>query len=155
MKFGQMRHRVVLMKRKGTVRNSMNEEVPAYEVYHPGLNLLVVYEDNDEQGVVYWRTKGEGNAEVVKDRSGRAYAHVLEKSEYAYWAEVKPTTGREYEEMQKIRAETTYNVHMRFLPGITHDMFILHHGKKLHIESILDIEERHKELTVVCSEVQR
>lgn len=155
MQFGQMRHRVILMKRKGTTRNSMNEEVPAYEVYHPGLKLLVVYEDNDEQGVVYWRTQEEGNAEVVKDRAGKAYAHVLEQSEYAYWAYVKPTTGREYEEMQKIRAETTYNVNMRFIPGITHDMFIMHHGKKLSIESVLDLEERHKELMIVCAEVER
>lgn len=141
------------MKRKGTVRNSMNEEVPTYEIYHPGLKPLVAYEDSDEQGVVYWRAEGEGNVEIFKTSITSAY--VLEKSEYAYWAEVKPTTGREYEEMQKIRAETTYNVHMRFLPGITNDMFILHNNKKLNIESILDIGERHKELTIVCSEVQR
>lgn len=141
------------MKRKGTVRNSMNEEVPTYEVYHPGLSPLVAYEDSDEQGVVYWKTEGEGNAKIVK--TDIISAHVLEKSEYAYWADVKPTTGREYEEMQKIRAETTYSVYMRFLPGITHDMFILHHNKKLNIESILDIGERHKELIIVCSEVQR
>lgn len=155
MYFGKMRHRIVLMKKKGTTRNSMNEEVPAYEVYHPGLKLLVVYEDSNEQGAVFWRTKDEGNAEIVTDRNGRPYAHKLEESEWAYWAEVKPTTGREYEEAQKIRAETTYNVYMRYLPGLTYDMFITYNGKTLKIESIIDVEERHKIINLVCSEVLR
>ena len=132
----------------------MSEEVPIYEIYHPGLNLIVVYEDRDEQGGICWRIQSDANHEFSED-ADKLYSDTLEQSKYAFRAEVKPTTGREYEEMQKIRAETTYNVYMRFLPGITHDMFILHHNKKLNIESILDIEERHKELTIVCSEVQR
>ncbi len=155
MNFGKMRHRILLMKRNGTTQNSMNEEVPSYEVYHPGLKLLVVYEDSDEHGTVYWRTKDNGNAELVRDRAGQPYAHKLEESEWAYWAEVKPTTGREYEEAQKIRAETTYNVYMRYLPGLTYDMFITYNGKKLKIESIIDVEERHTVINLVCSEEMR
>ena len=154
MKFGQLRHRIVLMKKRGYIRNSMSEEVPIFEIYHPGLNLIIVYEDRDEQGGVCWRIKSDENHEF-SEGTDKVYADTLEQSKYAFRAEVKPTTGREYEEMQKIRAETTYNVYMRFLPGITHDMFILHNDKKLNIESILDIGERHKELTIVCSEVQR
>ena len=142
------------MKKSGYIRNSMSEETPMYEIYHPGLNLIVVYEDKDEQGGICWKIHNDESNEF-SEYSDKVYADTLEQSKYAFRAEVKPTTGREYEEMQKIRAETTYNVYMRFLPGITHDMFILHNNKKLQIESILDIGERHKELTIVCSEVQR
>lgn len=155
MNFGRMRHRILLMKRNGTTRNSMNEEVPAYEVYHPGLKLLVVFETNDESGHVYWRTKDNGNADLQEDRTGHPYAHQLEESEWAFWAEVRPTTGRSYEEMQKIRAETTYNVYMRYIPGVTHDMFITHGDKKLKIESVIDVDNRHTILNLVCSEVER
>ena len=142
------------MKPSGMTTNSMGEQVPKYEVYHPGLKLLVVYQENDGEKV-YWRTKENENEEKTYDAGGDAYAHLLTDSEWAYWAEVKPMTGREYEEMQKIRAETTYNVYMRFLPGITYDMFISYNGKKLKIESIIDVEERHKIINLVCSEEMR
>ena len=152
MKFGSLRHRVLLMKPTGTTLNSMNEKVPAYEVYHPGLKLLVI-EECHEGTQVYWRQVDNGNADLIKDRKGKPFAHVLSESEYAYWANVEPTTGREYVEMQKIRAETTYKVQMRFIPGITHDMYLLFNGRKLEIESILNVGERNKELTLICVEV--
>ena len=41
---------------------------------------------------------------------------------------------------------------MRYLPGITPDMRILYDGRTLFIESALDIDERHRELTIVCYE---
>ena len=68
------------------------------------------------------------------------------------WANVSPKTGREYDEAQKLRAETTYNVVTRFFDGITADMRIDFNGKILKIESVLNIGERDEQLQIVAVE---
>ena len=69
------------------------------------------------------------------------------------WAFVTPKTGREYDEAQKIRAETTYNVHTRYFTDITAEMQIRFNDRILKIESVLNINERNEELQIVASEV--
>ena len=69
------------------------------------------------------------------------------------WAFVAPKTGREYDEAQKLRAETTYNVHTRYFADITAEMQIKYNVKILKIESVLNINERNEELQIVASEV--
>lgn len=69
------------------------------------------------------------------------------------WAFVAPKTGREYDEAQKLRAETTYNVHTRYFSDITSDMQIRYNDRILKIESVLNIDERNEELHIVASEV--
>ena len=76
------------------------------------------------------------------------YAHTL-----TVWAEVTPLTGREYEESQKIRAETTYRVTTRFFKDITNDMRILYNNREFDVVSVLNINERNRELQIICSEV--
>lgn len=69
------------------------------------------------------------------------------------WAFVSPKTGREYDEAQKLRAETTYNVHTRYFADITAEMQIKYNNKIFKIESVLNIGERNEELLIVASEV--
>ena len=69
------------------------------------------------------------------------------------WAFVAPRTGREYDEAQKLRAETTYNVQTRYFPDITTDMQISFRGRILRIESVLNVDERNEQLQIVASEV--
>ena len=69
------------------------------------------------------------------------------------WAFVAPRTGREYDEAQKIRAETTYNVLTRYFPNITTDMRISFRDRILKIESVLNVDERNEQLQIVASEV--
>nr|DAE66574.1 MAG TPA: head tail joining protein [Caudoviricetes sp.] len=69
------------------------------------------------------------------------------------WAFVAPKTGREYDEAQKLRAETTFNVHTRFFSDITAEMQIRYKDHILKIESVLNINERNEELLIVASEV--
>ena len=69
------------------------------------------------------------------------------------WAFVTPKTGREYDEAQKLRAETTYNVHARYFADITAQMHIRFNDRILQIESVLNINERNEELLIVASEV--
>ena len=68
---------------------------------------------------------------------------------------VVPMSGREYEESQKIRAETTYKISTRYFPDITADMRILHGTKEFEIVSILDLDGRREELQIVAVETGR
>lgn len=79
-----------------------------------------------------------------------------EYTEYmTVWAYVAPRTGREYDEAQKLRAETTYNVLTRYFPNITTDMRILFRGRILSIESVLNVGERNEQLQIVAVEKDR
>ena len=64
-------------------------------------------------------------------------------------------TGREYDEAQKLREETTYKVVTRYFKDITTDMKILHGLKVLDIVSVLNIGERNTELQIVAKEFDR
>ncbi|MGN0149325.1 MAG: phage head closure protein, partial [Clostridia bacterium] len=72
--------------------------------------------------------------------------------EYAVWASVAPTTGREYEEAQKLRGETTYKLITRYFPNITSDMKIMFGLQVLDIISVLNINERNTELQIIAKE---
>lgn len=71
------------------------------------------------------------------------------------WAYVAPTTGREYEEAQKIREETTYKVITRFHEGITTDMKIRFNDRELDIVSVLNVHERSEQLQIIAKEKDR
>ena len=75
------------------------------------------------------------------------------KEVHTVWAFVAPKTGREYDEAQKLRAETTYNIHTRYFSDITAQMQIRFNDRILKIESVLNINERNEELQIVASEV--
>lgn len=68
---------------------------------------------------------------------------------------VVPMSGREYEESQKIRAETTYKISTRYFPNITANMRILHNGREFEFVSILDLDGRREELQIVAIETDR
>ena len=135
-----MRDRIILLKPGYSYVNEMNETVPAWVPFCPFKPDL---RDNPPVLVVT-----EGYASPFYDR-GKT---LKDAEKYAVRANAKPTTGREYEEAQKIRAETTWKIKMRYTDAIAGDCKVLHRGRLLNIESILDVEGRRRELTLVCSE---
>ena len=62
------------------------------------------------------------------------------------------TVSREYEESQKIRAETTYKISTRYFRNITPAMRILYNNREFEIVSVLDLNERHEELQIIAAE---
>lgn len=68
------------------------------------------------------------------------------------WAYVAPKTGREYDEAQKIRSETTYNIITRYHDGITANMKIQYKQQIFNIISVLNVGERNEELQIVATE---
>lgn len=69
------------------------------------------------------------------------------------WAAVEPLRGQEYFAAQQAQAETEYRVITRYVSGIDTNMRIAYNDKYLEIESIIDREEKHRELEIMCREV--
>lgn len=147
MQFSRLRHRVIFLKPSNKVQNSMGETIPAYVPMKPGLNNDLKVSD----GSVYLTQDKQGNAVLVMN-DGAPYAHELALSEYSVAGCVQPMTGREYQEAQKIRAETTYKITTRYFPNISTDMKVLFKNRTFEIVSVLNIEERNRELQIVATE---
>ena len=71
------------------------------------------------------------------------------------WASVVPLSGREYWSAQQVQSDVTHGVTMRYLEGLTskHRLRLLHSQRVLNIQSVLDVDERHREMQLMCVEV--
>lgn len=153
MDFSKMRHRVVFLKPTQMKLNSMGENVPVWVPFKPTVNNDLRIDDDNS---VYITKDHTGNAILIM-KDGSPYAAPVENNlrMFEVWAYVAPKTGREYEEAQKLRAETTYNVLTRYFPAITTDMKILFRGRIFSIESVLNVGERNEQLQIVAVEKDR
>lgn len=72
------------------------------------------------------------------------------------WADIRPLTGRERYAAQQVQASTTHQVRIRFRTDVEaiHRVQWVSHGatRTLDITAVLDPEERHTELLLLCSE---
>lgn len=68
------------------------------------------------------------------------------------WAAIEPMSGRELLAAAAVRSESTHTVLMRYRPGIVPAMRINYGGRIFNIASVLDENERHRQLTLICSE---
>jgi SPP1 family predicted phage head-tail adaptor len=71
------------------------------------------------------------------------------------WAAVEPLKGREYLLAQNTNTELTVRIRIRYLPGITPGMRVKYGERIFDIQSVIDIEERHREMHLMCVEVNR
>ena len=147
MNFSKLRHRIIFLSSTDEIINSMGETVPRYKPFKPYLPLPLQMQNNK----VYLSHDNDGNA-VLEYANGKPYAHKLALENFSVAAFVTPTTGREYEESQKIRAETTYKISTRYFRNITPAMRILYNNREFEIVSVLDLNERHEELQIVTAE---
>ena len=147
MNFSKLRHRIIFLRPTDMIKNSMGETVPRYKPFKPYL-LLSIQVDADK---VYLSHDNDGNA-VLKYIDGKPYAHKLALQNFSVAGLVAPMSGREYEESQKIRAETTYKISTRFFRHITSDMRIMYDNREFEIVSVLDLGGKHDELQIVAVE---
>lgn len=71
------------------------------------------------------------------------------------WAAVEPISGREYFSSQQVNSEITARIRIRYLPGVTSKMRISYDSRLFDIQSVIDIDEQHRELHFMCKEVPR
>lgn len=69
------------------------------------------------------------------------------------WASIEPLRGREYFDSQQINAEVTTRIRIRYRPGIKPKMRVVYGERIFDIQSVIDVEECHKEIHLMCKEV--
>jgi SPP1 family predicted phage head-tail adaptor len=72
------------------------------------------------------------------------------------WAAVEPlSTNRltTFFAAAAVNAENTIIVRIRYRPGVTADMRVKYGNRIFDIDHLIDVDERHRELQLVCREV--
>lgn len=69
------------------------------------------------------------------------------------WAAVEPLRGREFWDAQQLNAEVTARIRLRYLSGVGPTMRVVYDGRTFEVDSVIDVDERHRELQLMCKEV--
>ena len=69
------------------------------------------------------------------------------------WAAVEPLTGREFLAARQVTAEVTTRIRIRYRSGILPEWRVTFGTKNYDIHSILHIEEREREIHLMCQEI--
>lgn len=85
-----------------------------------------------------------------------AYGEIEKEWEDVYKtkAAIYPLSSRELFQAGVISNETTHKIYLRYLPLIKNDMRIKFNDRYFRIISIIDFEERNKELQLLCRELE-
>ena len=68
------------------------------------------------------------------------------------WARAIPQSGREFVEAAKTVSDLSIIWNIRFRADITTQHRLIHDGRAMNIISVIDPEERHIELNLLCGE---
>ena len=68
------------------------------------------------------------------------------------WAAIEPISGKEFFDSQQVNAEVTTRIRIRYLASVTPKMRVLHGARIYRIESTVDLNERTRELHLMCVE---
>lgn len=65
---------------------------------------------------------------------------------------VEPLRGQEFFDAEQVQGELWHRVRVRYREGYTTHMRILHLDRVLQIQAVIDVEERHREMQLMCRE---
>ena len=85
-----------------------------------------------------------------------SYGEVTEDpttTECTVWGSIEPLSGRELLLAQQIQATVTHRVRIRYHSGLDPSMQIVFGTRTFDILSIINLEERNRELEIMCREV--
>jgi SPP1 family predicted phage head-tail adaptor len=68
------------------------------------------------------------------------------------WASIDPVRGREFFAARQFNAEVTHKVTIRYRTGISPQMRVEYQGRYFRIEAVIDPNERHEALELMCVE---
>lgn len=69
------------------------------------------------------------------------------------WASVEPISGREFFAADRLNSQITTRIRIRYLSGIIPAMRCVFGTHIYEIQSVIDIEVRHKEIELMCSDI--
>lgn len=68
------------------------------------------------------------------------------------WASIEPQSGREYTAMKQTHSELTHLITIRGPIAVRPDMRVRFGQRILDIFAVMDVEERHAEIKLLCKE---
>ncbi len=68
------------------------------------------------------------------------------------YADIQPIRGREYWESFQVQSEVTHKITIRYRAGVVAKNRILFGTRVFVIESVIDVDERHERLELMCEE---
>ena len=68
------------------------------------------------------------------------------------WARAMPQSGKEFVEAAKTVSDMTFMWNIRYRSDITTQHRLIHDGRPMNIIAVIDPEERHIELNLLCGE---
>lgn len=75
------------------------------------------------------------------------------EDEVTLWAAIDPLSGREFYAAEQSQSEVSHKIRCRYRGGLTTAMRIKYGSRKFKIISIIDWEERHESLLIMCKEL--
>ncbi len=88
---------------------------------------------------------------VVKDSFGQETITWTELA--TVWAEVAPLTGREFMEGRQETAEVSTRIRIRYRSGVEPEMRAVHAGTIYNILAVLHVDEREREIQLMCRDI--
>lgn len=73
-------------------------------------------------------------------------------TEASCWAGIEPISGRERIAGDQVYADLTHRVMMRYRSGVTPKMRIVQADRILEIAAVIDRDNRHEQLELLCTE---
>lgn len=68
------------------------------------------------------------------------------------WASIEPQTGRQLEFARQFTATVSHKITMRYVPGLSPAMRVKFGSRIFEINGVIDLEERHREINLFCTE---
>ena len=60
------------------------------------------------------------------------------------WANIRPLSGKEYQQAQQMQESTTHTIKTHFLAGADSSMRLVHGERIFDVESVLNMDERNR-----------
>lgn len=71
------------------------------------------------------------------------------------WAAIEPIQGREYVLLHSTQSELSARIRIRYRSGIKPAMRVVYGDRVFDIQAVIDTQERHIELQLMCIEVKK
>ena len=70
------------------------------------------------------------------------------------WGSVEPMRGREFMEGRQVEAEVSTRIRIRYFPdGVEPEDRVSYDGRVFDILAVIEVEERHREMQLMCREI--
>ena len=89
---------------------------------------------------------------VIRDAFGSEVITYVSETPRPVSAGIEPVTVREYFGSQQPKGEVTHKVVIRYYKGVQLDWRVLWGTRQFNIVSIINVDERNKEMVLLCKE---